>query len=1349
MSRRMSVVTIVLLLASLFLLPASVGAEGITDAPPTAARYSHRLIVELQSAPLAEWNAASASIAASGETRTALNVNAPAAQQYLQKLQSEQASFVTAMQHAIPNAKVATYLNEDGAAVPATYQVVLNGVAVDAGQNVDVLALREQLQRLPGVQAVYLDFAHDPDMYASLPLINAAAAWNNAAIGGKANAGAGIKFASMDGGVHHAAPMFDGTGYAYPAGFPQGDKRNNNGKIILSKMYFRTWDPPVPADAYPWPVLGTPHGTHTSSTAAGNEVQASYLGSTPVTLSGVAPKAWVMSYRVFYQSIRNDGSFYNVEGIKALEDIAVDGADVLNNSWGGGPTSTGGEFDALDKALINVARAGTFVSMSNGNSGPNLATGDHPSPDYINVAASTTTGTFGAGRFNVTAPEPTPANLQGISFAVAGFGATIPVGTVLGPYNYLPAAVANPANALGCNAWPTDTFAGKAAVISRGTCEFGVKALYAQQAGAVFVVIYNSAAGGDALLNMGAGTVGSQVTIPVIAVGRTNGLAIDEWYKANPATAQFALDTKAFQIGNTPDIIADFSSRGPGVGNVLKPDIAAPGVNILAQGYGPGTGEARMFGFGEASGTSMASPHVAGAAALLRQIHPTWGNAWIKSALMSTSKYMDIYVNSARTIPAQPLDMGAGRLDLTNAADPGVILNPPSLSFGQMYTSTTKTIEVQVTSVAAAAETYAVSTLYTGMGYASTTPVAGMTVDSASLTLAPGETKTLKVTWSTAASMGYGDNQGFVILTGSSHNAHMPAWMRVALVPTAVTTPPYGKILVIDADGSTNLGMPDYTPYYTDALTHLGLPSVVWDADAHAGGAATIPDAVTLAQYSGIILQTGDNFCPSTGTSATCKGTNRPLTTLDMDRLLEYANNGGHIVSFGQDLASVTGSAVYPATGNDHSFYSFLLNGGEGYLQDSVNAEKVFTDTAQLLTGYPGGYSPVSWMSFDVSARGDGAGNQYYMDEIALIFGKYGCDSAGWDSPDKDLCLDQYQPWLKYAPGGPQIMSEGIVAMSHRDQPTLERPGVSFKGTSVYFSFGLEGVNNNTGYYGREQLLASAVTWSVDAVSVVVTPTAVAPVGQVSYFQARLTSSVLMPAWNYRWDFGDGTEFTNIYPSVVGHTYAQPGTYTVRVQGTDAYGTRGLGSTTVTVPQVYDVPETQTFPAAQDSFIDGGLPNSNYGGWGQLFVRSDDLVRSLYQFDLSSVNPLYPVTKATLYLWVDAFSGGGSPAELHAFELTTPWNESTVTWKTPWSLAGGDFTGAAAGTTPIVKEDVGTWKQIDVTALAQKWVADPAANKGVVIRLRNFTSFTGYRLTSSEYWVPANLPKLEVTYLKP
>jgi len=466
----------------------------ITSDGPASKTESHRLIVQLKSPSLAEYSAST------GEARTEsgkLNPNSPQAQNYVEQLKAEQAQFVSQMQAALPSASVGQFIDEFGASADLSYQLAFNGLAVDPGE-VNKTQAAKILASLPDVKAVYADYAHQPDLYASLPLINASAAWNNASIGGISNAGDGIKVASMDGGAHHDAPMFDGTGYSYPAGYPAGGlglTANNNGKIIASRVYFRAWDPPSPGDENPWPgTLGTPHGTHTASTAAGNEVVATYLGITE-TISGVAPRAWVMSYRVFYNSITNDGSFYTAEGIAALEDILADGADVLNNSWGGGPGSIGGEFDPLDAALINVANAGTFVSMSAGNAGPNNGTTDHPSDEYISVAASSTDGTFASGRLSVSAPTPLDPLLQDMPFTTATFGSQLPLGGSFS-YPFLPAVSVDPANFEGCNAWPAGTFTGKAALISRGVCEFGVKVLNAELAGADFVIVYNTAAGG-------------------------------------------------------------------------------------------------------------------------------------------------------------------------------------------------------------------------------------------------------------------------------------------------------------------------------------------------------------------------------------------------------------------------------------------------------------------------------------------------------------------------------------------------------------------------------------------------------------------------------------------------------------------------------------------------------------------------------------------------------------------------------------------------------------------------------------------------------------------------------------
>ena len=157
---------------------------------------------------------------------------------------------------------------------------------------------------------------------------------------------------------------------------------------------------------------------------------------------------------MFYPSASGEIGFYTAEGLAALEDIVKDGADVLNNSWGSGPVAAGGAFDPLDQALNNAAKAGIFVSMSNGNSGPGLGTPDHPSPDYINVAPSSTNGTFAAGRFYASAPKPVDSTLQHIAYLEATFGSYFPLG-VRNPFLYKSSVSLDAGtNIEGCNPWP-------------------------------------------------------------------------------------------------------------------------------------------------------------------------------------------------------------------------------------------------------------------------------------------------------------------------------------------------------------------------------------------------------------------------------------------------------------------------------------------------------------------------------------------------------------------------------------------------------------------------------------------------------------------------------------------------------------------------------------------------------------------------------------------------------------------------------------------------------------------------------------------------------------------------------
>jgi hypothetical protein len=281
----------------------------------------------------------------------------------------------------------------------------------------------------------------------------------------------------------------------------------------------------------------------------------------------------------------------------------------------------------------------------------------------------------------------------------------------------------------------------------------------------------------------------------------------------------------------------------------------------------------------------------------------------------------------------------------------------------------------------------------------------------------------------------------------------MAAWARVTHAA------PLADVLLLDNDGSElGLGFPDYTGYYTSTLEALGLSYDIYDVDFNCcASQLTIPDVTTLMAYDAIIYFTGDNFIDN-GTFTVPTG----LTALDMDRLTEYANSGGIIIAMGQDAAAVMNST---SESTEAYFYGSVLGGD--FLQDSVTGE--ITPTLPII---PFEAAPPEFQSLtvDVSADGDGAANQFYIDEIQEV------PSKEPDSPELQL---PYQALLKYP--GPSNVETGVVAMAHRDQPTLERPGITYLGRSIYTTFGLEGVNDGLGTTERAELLATLLNWAMDA----------------------------------------------------------------------------------------------------------------------------------------------------------------------------------------------------------------------------------------------------------------------------
>ncbi len=1091
-----------------------------TDGEVSTRVPAKRWIVQLQDPPLAQYTGGIATLSATAASATGaarLNVNTPDAKAYIAHLEAQQVGVATAVQQAVPGA----YVEHD-------YQVVFNGLTVnlpEADENAGAW-----LSQLPGVKQVFREQAHQLDMYASLPLINASTLWTQ--VGGQAEAGKDVKIASIDTGIYPFNDCFDPTGYTYPAGYPLFDTDKpytTTEKVIVARAYFRADDPPTTGDEATYPgTNGSSHGTHTSgSMACIPGIVAETAGYTE-TISGVAPAAYLMSYRVFYPSDGPfSGSAFDPELIAAIEDAVIDGADVVNNSWGGGSSSA--YPTALDLAYDAAWDAGMVVVFSAGNSGPYPSTTDHPSDKNILVGASTTDGTIVAGKLSVSAPEPITDTLQDLAFTTAMFGEELPAGNVY-TYPFVSAQVISPTNFEGCDPWPAGTFTGNAALISRGACDFSTKVFNAQEGGADFVIVHNHATGGDTLINMAPGTNAISVTIPSVFIMHTPGLGMVAWYTTYTDTSEIEFDTIGYQAGNIPDRLASFSSRGPSIRQMMTPDLVAPGVNIFSSGYGAGSEATSYAGFGQVSGTSMSAPHVTGSAAVLKQLHPNWTPAQIKSALMNTA---NINVADYDGSEAGVLDYGAGRIDLGHAGDPGLTFDNPSVSFGKIYAGESDAMAVMATDVfsrAAATVTYTLAISETGD--VTTTGYFTLSVAPSSLTFDDdGDTSSFDVTMDIAAGAPAGDYEGFVWLRDGSHELHIPVWARV--------WPTMGdKVLLIDDELSPYTGA-DYTGYYTRTLEALGVDYDYYDTL----GDWAFPDLTTLQQYKAVIWYTGDNYysdIPAEG---------------DEDILIAYLQGGGRLLATGQDLA---GTANY---GDETNLYNGFL--GADYVQDDV-----FSGTVS----FPHAVNGLSWASdlnLDVGYTAtmpiwmDGAGNQGWVDEVAVY-----TEPGGVSIPA--------QPFLQAVnpiTGG--LQADGYVGLTRASEPTLEKTAQIFDGRTVYLSFGFEGVNDP--YTGtlelvtsRDDLMAELLTYLWTEPTVSLPSTVVATTDVTTTFVADV-GSVLTSTYHtadiaqYRWDFGDGSAFEITTIPTATHVYQSAGTFTTRVEVTDDYGHTALAKSTTTV----------------------------------------------------------------------------------------------------------------------------------------------------------------------------------------
>src|SRR2546426_832869 len=412
---------------------------------------------------------------------------------------------------------------------------------------------------------------------------------------------------------------------------------------------------------------------------------------------------------------------------------------------------------------------GTHVSgIAAGNSGPGAGSVQSPgiADKVITVGASTN------------------PHFIGIPVSTTSVGT---VGAAIGQFaNFAPAVTATfvtttPAN--GCTTI-SQNLAGEIALIARGACTFTTKVRNAQNAGAIGVIVYNSQQG-DPVAMAQDGTT-PVPTIPAVMVSRPNGLLM-----AAAAPAMVTVDGTSpqefFSDGPSADILASFSSIGPpplqspGVGlgqpqDKVKPDVVAPGVNVYSSIPSFGCASPPCFAFFQ--GTSMATPHVAGSAALLIQLHPTWSPEQIKSALVN-SAHRPVKSFTTGAGLNNPMVRGSGRIDLAAASQVTATLEAgsgsgqPRFSFGELPSSgVSRSFDLTVTSVSTSTMTYTISVV---------PAVAGPTISSSttSLTVIAGGTATVTISLTLSANLANGDYYGDIHLTGGTVPLNLPYWVRV------------------------------------------------------------------------------------------------------------------------------------------------------------------------------------------------------------------------------------------------------------------------------------------------------------------------------------------------------------------------------------------------------------------------------------------------------------------------------------------------------------------------------------------------------------------------------------------
>lgn len=733
-----------------------------------------RVVVKLDYDALASYRGGLKGIPGTSPSVTGkrLDTKSANATKYLKHVTAVEDTFLAALREQVPSARAGQKL-----------RTVYGGLALSVQAN-----KARDLLKLPGVAAVQKDNPQKLLTDSSGSFIGAPTIYNQ--LGGSPNAGKGVIVGILDSGAWPEHPSFADPG-TLPAPPPTGDATPRvcdfgdnpltpasdvfacNRKLIGGRPFLDTYNAVIGGDVYPDSARDSNgHGTHTATTSAGGPVaHANPLGIDRGAILGIAPAASVSVYKV----CGAEGCFPS-DSVAAVARAILDGVRVINFSISGGSDPYS---DAVELAFLDAYAAGVFVAASAGNSGPGADTTDHRSPWVTTVAASTQSRTF---RSTVTlSGGGATASISGASITA---GISTPAPVVLAsapPYN----------NALCNTPAPPGIFAGKIVACQMGPGRV-LKGFNVMQGGAAGMLLYD-ATPFDVFTD--------NHWLPTVNLEKPEADTLLAFVAAHPGTT--ASLTQSAKTSWQGDVMTYFSSRGPG-GDFLKPDVTAPGLHILA-GATP-TPESPAEGppgnlYQVIAGTSMSSPHVAGAAALIAALHPSWTPGQVKSALETTAK--TTVKKQDRVTQADPFDYGGGRIDLTKAGDPGLTMDETAANYAASATDALNRIDLNLPSVNAPTMPgliTATRTVKNVTNQALTFTTNGTTVNGAKITVLPpafqvkpGMTQKLTITI-TAPDLPDGQYFGQVNLkqAGGSRALHLPVafFRQEGIVPVDQTCTP-------------------------------------------------------------------------------------------------------------------------------------------------------------------------------------------------------------------------------------------------------------------------------------------------------------------------------------------------------------------------------------------------------------------------------------------------------------------------------------------------------------------------------------------------------------------------------